>query len=109
MRTTSGILLSAAAIGLGALAAATPAAADPLILIGPMAPVVAASGLTIGVPAAAPDKWRGRTEVAPAPEYDLAYPVTAYAAPVYWPASNGVCTIQTQRTPYGWRDVSVCD
>ena len=100
MRNTSGILLTAAAIGLGSLGGAASVSADPIAVIGPMAPVVGVGGFSIQVPAAAPDAWRwqGPMEAAPAP-------VTTSAAPAY----DIVCTVQTQRTRYAWRDVNACD
>lgn len=98
MRKTSGILLTAATIGLGSLGAAS-VSADPIAVIGPMAPVVGVGGFSIQVPAAALDEGQwGPPEAAPAP-------VATSVAPAY----DIVCTVQSQRTRYAWRDVNACD
>jgi hypothetical protein len=97
MGSASGILLAAAAIGFGSFDAAS-ASADPIVLIGPTAPVVSAGGLSIQVPAAASEESRRRepTEAGTAP-------ITTLAAPAY----DVICAIRTQ-TLYDWRDADVC-
>ena len=97
MRKTSGILLTAATIGLGPFGAAS-ASADSIVLIGPMAAVVGAGGFSIRIPAA--DEWQrqGVTEAVPVPD-------TSDLAPAY----DVICMVPTQRTPYGRRDVTGCD
>ena len=96
MRNTSGILLTMAAVALGSLGAAAFAMADPIGLVGPIAPVLGAGGFLIQVPAAAADEWQGPMEVAPGP-------ATTDAGPGYYV----ICTTRTQRTRYD--DVNVCD
>jgi hypothetical protein len=107
MRKAAGILFPAAAIGFGSLCAATPALADPFILIGPIGPVIAAGGFGIGAPAAAPNEGRsqGSADAAPSPGHPLDQPAGAYVAPTY----DVVCAIETRSTPFGWPDRSACD
>ena len=106
MRKAAGILLRAAAIGFGTLGAATPAPADPFILIGPTGPVIAADGFGIGAPAADPNEkqLQGSAEIVPATGR-APQPVAAYVAPTY----DVVCAIEDRSTPFGWPDTNVCD
>ncbi len=133
MRSKLGILLSTASIGLGAIAATTPAAANPAIIL-PLA-AAAAGGLAVGGAIAngpypyqgeGSDRWMGQTQVAPPAGYSAeAYPPTYYGYPntvyepapyaynVYGPAYGGSCHIQIERVPDGsnavWRNFTVCD
>ncbi len=118
MRKT--LLLSTATIGLGALACATPAGANPALIV-PLA-AAAAGGLAIGGAAGAYDypyydyqasyAWNGRTQIYAYPPTAYVYPGEVYASTPPVAVYGGVCHIQSQRVPNGssaeWRNFTVC-
>lgn len=129
-----GILLSTTAIGFAG-AAATPAKADPAVVV-PLA-AAAAGGVLLGTAATAypygyepqgSERWEGQTQLAPPADYPDFYPSMAYAYPhggyapapyayppsVYAPAYGGACHEQSERVPSGgggteWRNYTICD
>jgi hypothetical protein len=109
MRNTLGIRLSTATIGIGAIASAAPAAANPALVV-PLA-AAAAGGLVIGGAASGQysyewqgsDRWKGQTQVAPPAGYAEGYPPTAYIYPDYaYPTPDYAYPTAYPTPPYGY-------
>jgi hypothetical protein len=117
MRKTLIAALSSAAIGAGAFAGATPAEANPLVVI-PWLWVAGAGGLAVGVVAvssAQQQQLQGRTSVAenvaPGGAATNSYgPASGpYGGAASSPSASGACEITRQPTANGgWRSVEVC-
>jgi hypothetical protein len=108
-----GLLSTVAIGGAGAFAGATPASANPALLVVPWAIAAGVGGVAVGAAATAPT---GRsvvvqTPVEPPAYPPPAYPPVAYASPdgAYAAAPDGACQYTRQWTANGWRTVTVCD
>jgi hypothetical protein len=121
MRKALIALLSTTAIGVGVIAGAAPAAANPALLL-PWAIAAASGGLTVGVAASTASQPSQTTAVTPAPTpgrgpvnpaYGADYPPVVYTSPDEYlgapPPDEGICQLTEQRTPDGWRTVRICD